>query len=172
MRRLLLALPLASLIFAAGCNTCNTCTTVADASVSTEIVTAGVKSGDVLTMEQYQALLAKGKVTALPAHENVATAPVKAAPAVAVAEKKAETVVAPVVKEEKAAAPKVIAQKPAVRQAAPARRNVPTVRTIPSMPLPEGWSYIIEEDLTGGQLHPEAAQMFYTQAPVKAQAEG
>ncbi len=166
MRKLLLALPLASIFFAAGCSTCNTCTTVADATVSTEIVTAGVKAGDVLTMEQYQALLAKGKVTALPASETVATAPA------VVAEKKAVTVATPVVKEEKAATPKVVAQKTVERQAAPTRRSVPTVRTIPAMPLPEGWSYINEEDLTGGKLHPEAAQMFYTQAPAKKQAEG
>ncbi|MCD8140207.1 MAG: hypothetical protein LUE17_10605 [Planctomycetaceae bacterium] len=170
MRRLLLALPLASLIFAAGCSTCNTCTTYADATGSTEIVTAGVKSGDVLTMEEYQALLAKGKVTALPARETAAAAPAKTAPVVA--EKTVETAAAPVVKEEKAAAPKVVAQKPVERQAAPERRSVPTVRTIPAMPLPEGWSYINEEDLTGGRLHPEAAQMFYTQASAKAQAEG
>lgn len=186
MRKLLLALPLASLVFAAGCSCafkddCNTCTSVAvaEAPVSTKTVMAETKSGDVLTMEQYQKLLAEGKVTPLPERKNV-VAPVvavapkaeKVAPIVVAetkAEKKAEPVVVKqVVKEEK----KVVATKPAPRKAAPVQQSITStpagIRTIPGMPLPEGWSYIHEEDLTGGKINPEADQFYSQVATEKA----
>lgn len=184
MRKLLLALPLASLVFAAGCSCafkedCNTCTSVAvaEAPVSTKAVMAQTKSGDVLTMEQYQKLLAEGKVTPLPGRTNVVPAPaVAAAPKVEkvepiiVTETRVEPVVAKqVVKEEKKT---VAVRQPAPRKAAPVQQSITRtpagVMTIPGMPLPEGWSYIHEEDLTNGKVNREADQLYSQAASEKS----
>lgn len=181
MRKLLLALPLASLVFAAGCSCafkedCNTCTSVAvaEAPVSTKAVMAQTKTGDVLTMEQYQKLLAEGKVTPLPGQTAPAVAAAPKAEKVepiVVAEKKAEAVV---VKETvaKVETKTVAVKQPAPRKAAPVQQSITRtpagVMTIPGMPLPEGWSYIHEEDLTGGKVNRQADQLYSQAASEKA----
>jgi hypothetical protein len=178
MRAVFLALPLASLIFTAGCSCgvkqdCNVCTpaavVAAPVSVSTQAVAAEVKAEDVLTMEQYQKLLAEGKVTPLEA----------AKPAAAVEKKAAPTVVKQAVQAEKKAVVSSPApgspmpvSAPVVQPSAPAAPA--GVMTIPSMPLPEGWTYMHEEDLSDGRLNTRADEQlyYYSQLRREQQAGG
>lgn len=156
MRKLLLALPLASLIFAAGCctdETCGTCTASAGRPIA--VASAPVKAGEVLTMEQYEKLVAEGKLT--PASTDAVAAAQKAEPVVV-----AKAAPQPVVKEEKVA----VRRAPA----APVASTPAGIRTIPGMALPEGWSYIHEKDLSGGKVNNEAEQ-FYSQVKTSEKAD-
>lgn len=146
MRKILLvALPLVSLALLAGCShdNCATCGGFASApgaKTSTKLAAADYPPGSVLTEEQWDALVATDKAKG--------TATDEAKPAVAKTAEKAPEV--------------EVAQK--AEEPAPPKRIVSTTMpTIPTMPLPKGWSYVGEQDLTDGRLNVTAADQLYTQ---------
>lgn len=170
-KHLFLALPLASVLMLAGCSCgtgtcsipaddCNTCAVVTSPAVvaapaatvaqpAWEYVTASAKSAQSgvtqMTAEEYQALLASGKVREVGSDSAVST---------------------PVV----AAKPAVVKAAPVVAKAAPVKTRVQTVVEtssvphIPAMPLPKGWDYIHEKDLRNGALNTLPVDQYYTQA--------
>lgn len=149
---LLVALPLASLAFLAGCShdNCNTCgfAGAPEAKTAPKLAAVDYPAGSVLTEEQWDALVAADKANGIVAGESkpaVAKAPAKA-PEIEVAQKAEEKAVA----------------KPIVSS---------TMPTIPTMPLPKGWRYVGEGDLTDGRLNDVAIDQLYTQA-VKPSNEG
>lgn len=152
-KHLLLAMSLASVLMLAGCScgtgSCNTPTVIvapAAAQPAWEYVTASAKDATTMTAEEYQALLASGKIREVGS----------AGAAVEIAEvKPVVTEAAPVVVAKAPVKKTVVAPVAAVKQAS----GVPQ---IPAMPLPEGWNYIHEKDLSGGALNKIAVDQYYT----------
>lgn len=145
MRKILLALPLASVLLLAGCD-CNTCaipaddcnTCVASAPQSGEYVTATVATKETTV----EVATVKPQFKASPVE-------ISPSPLIADAEETIET-----------PAPATTATVAATTEKQPAESSMPR---IPTMPLPEGWNYIGEKDLSGGAINTIAVDQYYTQ---------
>lgn len=170
MRKLLLALPLASTMLLAGCcapvddcntcgapvvapaATCNTCVNPVPVPANAPVKVAAADSkATTMSAEEYQALLASGKVREVSDTTKVA---VKVEPKVEVSE--------PVVEVAEVAEPVKTVEKPVT--VAQAKSALPT---IPAAKLPEGWDYISEQDLSGGALNNVTIEQYYSQLAEK-----
>lgn len=146
MRKLLLALPLASLLLLAGCacNTCpipaDECTTCVAPAQGWEYVTASATKSE----PAVEVATVKPQFKAIPVE-------VSSSPLIADAEEKVETP-APV---------KTVAVAPKAEKKTVVDSSMPR---IPTMPLPEGWNYVDEKDLSGGAINTVAVDQYYTQA--------
>lgn len=162
LKKLLFALPLASMLFLVGCNSCNTCTdntcdtctgavvaaapAVAPAAAAQEAPAVAAKPAapesveiaKSMTEEEFMALASSGKVTVVDSTPASKPAPAPVAPAL------------PVVKE----TPKV-----EVPVAAPVAKT-PATPTISPEQLPDGWQYLSEEDLAGGRLNSQRTELY------------
>lgn len=148
MRKLLLALPLASLVVLAGCcgNECYTCPTgvaaapvVAAPAADKKVASADFPAGSTITEAQWEAMVAADAARGVPAETEVK--------AVAVAEK--------------AEPQQAVETAPAVKPVAAASSS--KLPTIPTVSLPEGWAYMSEVELSGGELNIVPIDQMYSQ---------
>lgn len=138
-KHLLLALPLASLLFVVGCCSDGTCYSSASSGTTYFAATEVVTDADLAEATE---VVEKDDV-ALTVTEEEFEAMVAAAPAVKVVEK---------------------APAPEVRQVEFSKEASTTkiVARIPAMPLPEGWAYIFESDLTDGKMNTLPIDEYYS----------
>lgn len=151
MRKLLLALPLASLVLLAGCcgDECYTCPTgvaaapaVAAPAADKKVASADFPAGSTITEAQWEAMIAADAKNGMPVKTETK-----------------EVVVA-----QKVETKKVVEAAPAAKPVVASSSKLPT---IPTESLPNGWSYMSEVELSGGELNIVPVDQMYSQTATK-----